>query len=222
MGADLTTPQSPRPLLKVSQPDAVEGKDGPELKGVLWRDSSPEMSWFAMKWEASSRTFAMEFYPGNVASEVKAMVESALEEVTVSTAGGSPCYGSLVLKRSVPNGQIETVSKKLAEVLGVGWEKPVAKLLATEPRTRQQQRSAMWYGIPREQIQWYPIIDPGKCDGCGKCVEFCKNDVLRLIGEPLRAEVANPFNCLVGCNSCASKCPSDAIQFPPREMLQKL
>ena len=218
----MTTPGSPKPPLKVSWPDSVEGKDGSELRGVFWREPSPELSWFAMKWEAGGRIFTMEFYPGNIASELKAMVESALEEVTVAAAVGSPSSGGLVLKRSVPNGRIEIVSKKLAEVLGAGWEEPLVKLLATEPRTRQRQRSAMWYGIPREQIQWYPIIDPGRCDGCGKCVEFCKNDVLRLIGEPLRAEVANPFNCLVGCNSCASKCPSDAIQFPPREILRKL
>lgn len=218
----MTAPWSPRPLLKVSQPDSAEGKDGPELRGVFWRESSPEMSWFAMKWNATGEVLTVEFYPSSLASELRGLVESALEGVATSAAvGGSPSDVGLVLRRSIPSDQTEVVSKRLAEVLGTGWEEPVVRLLATGPRGNRQKRSVMWYGIPREQIQWYPIVDPGRCDGCGKCVEFCKNDVLKLVGMPLRAEVANPFNCLVGCNSCASKCPSGAIQFPPREMLRR-
>ena len=207
--------------MKVSQPDVAEGKDGNELRGVFWREPSPEMSWFAMRWDAAGKVLTVEFYASSLASELRAMVESALEGLAASAAvGGSPNDVNLILRRSIPSDQAEVVSKRLAEVLGSGWEKPVGQLLATEPRGNQQKRSVMWYGIPREQIQWYPIIDPGRCDGCGKCVEFCQNDVLRLSGDPPRAEVANPLNCLVGCNSCASKCPADAIQFPPREILQ--
>ena len=219
----MTMPGSSRKLLKVGWPDSVEGKYGPELSGVFWRESTPEVAWFAMKWDAAGRVLTVEFYPSILASKLRSLVESALEGVAASAAvGGSSSDVNLVLRRSISSEQAEVVSKRLAEVLGTSWEEPVARLLAAEPRGSQQKRSVMWYGIPREQIQWYPAIDPGRCDGCGKCVEYCKNGVLRLVGEPLRAEVANPFNCLVGCNSCASKCPEDAIRFPPWEMLQKL
>lgn len=218
----MTQPGSTGSPLKVSLPDSAEGRNGPELRGVFWKEPSPEMSWFAMKWEADSRILTMEFYPSSMTSEIWAMVETALDGVTAPVTVRNPYGGHSVLRRSISNDQVENVPKKLGEVLGTGWERSVARLLATEPRSSRQRRPAMWYGIPREQIQWYPIIDPGRCDGCGKCVEFCRNDVLRLSGEPPRAGVDNPFSCLVGCHSCASKCPTEAIQFPPRETLRAL
>ena len=35
-----------------------------------------------------------------------------------------------------------------------------------------------WRGILREEIPWYPTIDPDRCTGCRTCVDFCRNDVL--------------------------------------------
>lgn len=210
-----------RPSLKISQPDIVEGKDGLELRGVFWKDPLPEVSYFVIRWDAVGKVLALELYASAIASELKVMFEDALDEIATPSSDEGPSMGGrLALRWNVRSDQAAAVSEKVGEVLGVDWEKPTAQLLATGPRGSQPGRTVTWYGIPREQIPWFPIIDLEKCDGCGKCVEFCKSDVLRLIGEPPRAEVANPFNCLVGCNSCAEKCPSKAIQFPPREILQ--
>jgi ferredoxin len=30
--------------------------------------------------------------------------------------------------------------------------------------------SEKWNGIPREEVPWYPTIDPEKCTSCGICV----------------------------------------------------
>lgn len=65
--------------------------------------------------------------------------------------------------------------------------------------------------IPREEIPWYPIIRAEKCTGCGACVEFCLHDVYELSDK---ASVKNPFNCIVGCSGCLSKCPEGALSFP--------
>jgi len=65
--------------------------------------------------------------------------------------------------------------------------------------------------IPREEIPWYPTIQAEKCTGCGSCVEFCIHDVYELSEK---ARVKNPFNCIVGCSGCLSKCPESAISFP--------
>lgn len=74
-----------------------------------------------------------------------------------------------------------------------------------------------WRGIVREDIEWYPTIDAGKCIGCRACIEFCRNDVLAFDEGTGKATVRNPYNCVVECRTCARLCPADAIAFPDEE-----
>lgn len=76
-----------------------------------------------------------------------------------------------------------------------------------------------YFGIPREKIKWFPIIDYDKCIGCLSCVNFCHNNVYEVQGDPKKPKVVNPYNCVVGCNACAKLCPTEAISFPPKEEL---
>jgi len=69
----------------------------------------------------------------------------------------------------------------------------------------------MYQGIPREDIPWFPLIDPERCDHCLKCLEFCPHGVYEAVEGKL--DVANPFNCPVGCSRCLSVCPQKAIAF---------
>ncbi|MBC7264452.1 MAG: hypothetical protein H5T64_08875 [Chloroflexi bacterium] len=79
-----------------------------------------------------------------------------------------------------------------------------------------------WRGIPREQVPWYPVIHEEQCDGCGKCLKFCSFGVYAWNEAQDKVVVAEPFNCMVGCNACAATCDRDAIFFPPRSMLEGL
>ncbi len=74
-------------------------------------------------------------------------------------------------------------------------------------------------GIRREQIEWYPSIDPSKCDACGACAKFCKRGVYTFDASP---RVTNPYRCVVGCNGCQSKCKAGAITFPTLVDLRKM
>jgi len=74
-----------------------------------------------------------------------------------------------------------------------------------------------YMGIPREDLPWYPRIDEEKCIACGKCLEFCPNDVFELGAKVM--VVKNPMNCVVGCTKCAPECPVDAISFPTKKEL---
>lgn len=81
---------------------------------------------------------------------------------------------------------------------------------------------AFWHGIPREEIPWYPTIDEDKCIGCKLCYVTCGRNVFSFDSERNKAVVYKPYNCMVGCSTCATVCPTGAILFPSREIVQKI
>jgi len=40
-----------------------------------------------------------------------------------------------------------------------------------------EKRYSEWHGVPREKINWYPVIDYEKCIGCGMCAAGCGRNV---------------------------------------------
>lgn len=80
----------------------------------------------------------------------------------------------------------------------------------------------MWWGIPRKEIPWYPRIDYEKCVECGLCFWICaKRVVYDWDFKKNKPVVARPYNCVVGCLTCANLCPENAIVFPSLEELRK-
>jgi NAD-dependent dihydropyrimidine dehydrogenase PreA subunit len=78
-----------------------------------------------------------------------------------------------------------------------------------------------YHGIPRKEIQWSPVIDYDKCVSCGVCAEFCHQEVFS--EDDGRIIVSKPYNCIVGCTGCESKCESKAISFPSmRKLVEEL
>lgn len=75
-------------------------------------------------------------------------------------------------------------------------------------------------GHKREQIPWYPTVDEKKCAGCRKCFEFCKHGVYAWDNVRNKVSVLTPFECVVGCSTCAGLCPGKAIVFPPLSILK--
>jgi len=78
---------------------------------------------------------------------------------------------------------------------------------------QKDKKFSEWYGINRNKINWGPIIDNKKCIGCGLCVTTCGRGVYKFDYNSKKSKVANPDNCLVGCQTCANLCPAKAISF---------
>jgi NAD-dependent dihydropyrimidine dehydrogenase PreA subunit len=51
-------------------------------------------------------------------------------------------------------------------------------------------------------------LDPGKCTGCGTCLEVCPRQVLRINGKKVR--IADRDACME-CGACALNCPFEAL-----------
>ncbi|AIS53097.1 4Fe-4S ferredoxin [Thermoanaerobacter kivui] len=74
-------------------------------------------------------------------------------------------------------------------------------------------------GYPREKVNWFPTIDHDKCVKCGMCMN-CGRNVYEWTKEgPI---VAQPYNCIIGCNTCANLCLGNAISFPNLNELREL
>jgi len=74
-------------------------------------------------------------------------------------------------------------------------------------------------GYPRDKIPWYPSVDQSKCIGCGVCLN-CGRNVFEW--HEHRPRVARPYDCVVGCTTCAHLCPVWAISFPDIESVRAI
>jgi len=92
----------------------------------------------------------------------------------------------------------------------------------SERKTILDKKFAKWKGIPREEINWNPIIDESKCVGCGMCITSCGRNVFDYDRNKEKAVVGRPLHCMVGCTSCQVWCVFDAISFPDPQYVKNL
>jgi NAD-dependent dihydropyrimidine dehydrogenase PreA subunit len=79
----------------------------------------------------------------------------------------------------------------------------------------------LWHGIPRKEIPWFPTITAEKCIGCELCYISCGREVFEYDELHRKATVERNYNCMVGCSTCSTVCPTEAIAFPGRDLIWK-
>jgi NAD-dependent dihydropyrimidine dehydrogenase PreA subunit len=57
------------------------------------------------------------------------------------------------------------------------------------------------------------------CTGCGKCIDACAMDVIRMDEETQKAVIKYPEDCML-CLYCEAECPTNAIYVSP-ELLER-
>ena len=79
---------------------------------------------------------------------------------------------------------------------------------------------ALWHGIARETIPWFPTVNHAKCIGCELCFVTCGRGVYDVHDH--KAWPERQYDCMVGCTTCANICPVQAITFPDKQLVQKV
>lgn len=74
-------------------------------------------------------------------------------------------------------------------------------------------------GYDRKAVNWFPTIDDTKGLKCGMCMNCGKKVYSWLENKPI---VSDPYNCVVGCSTCANLCFGKAISFPHIEELRSI
>lgn len=80
----------------------------------------------------------------------------------------------------------------------------------------------IWHGVPRKEISWFPTINKNACIGCDLCYLTCGREVYERDDKNRIAIVQRPYNCMVGCSTCKTVCPVEAITFPDRDLIWKV
>ena len=77
-----------------------------------------------------------------------------------------------------------------------------------------------WHGIPREDVPWFPTVEPDACIGCQLCYVTCGRGVFEM-HDGVAVAMA-PMECAVGCSTCGNICPTNALSFPTLDAVWRL
>lgn len=68
-----------------------------------------------------------------------------------------------------------------------------------------------WGGIP--SFVYAAVSDPGKCDACGICLDWCRHDAISFHQGSVSVDSAK----CKGCGLCIDNCPNNILVFEPRK-----
>ena len=81
----------------------------------------------------------------------------------------------------------------------------------------EEANNVAWHHTPGYSL--FPTVDADTCIGCTLCYVTCGRGVYEMRDN--KAVVQNPYDCMVGCGTCGTVCPVEAISFPGRDLIWK-
>jgi NAD-dependent dihydropyrimidine dehydrogenase PreA subunit len=69
----------------------------------------------------------------------------------------------------------------------------------------------------RERFPWFPTINGDVCLADLECLNFCSAAVFDWDPATGKPVVARPFDCILGCRSCAENCKAKGISLPGKK-----
>jgi ferredoxin len=69
---------------------------------------------------------------------------------------------------------------------------------------------------PVATAQFIAVLDPEKCNRCGRCARHCPTDALTVSPDPSDPAISFEARRCLGCGVCARACPTGAVVLQPR------
>ena len=92
------------------------------------------------------------------------------------------------------------------------WTWQVLRRRTVADRGRDAHREAQRMGAS-EPVSLHPLINAGRCVGCGECIKACPETDWNVLGMvDGKAELINPGDC-IGHGACRTACPVNAISL---------
>lgn len=138
------------------------------------------------------------------------------EECTCKGAGCSSCQVSLTLSAEGPG--VVYSGDLVPTDPGVRPVDSTIPLVELKEKHKVVVEAIARLGFGRKHAKWQagvasgyknmPVVTVGSCDSCGKCVEVCPREILKLNGN--KVKVTDVVECSL-CKLCEEACEMDAI-----------
>ncbi len=138
------------------------------------------------------------------------------EACTCKGAGCASCQASLTLSAEGP--KVVYSGDLVSTDPGVKPVDSTIPIVELKEKHKVVVEALARLGTGRSHVKWQagvasgykntPVITIGNCDACGKCVEVCPREVLKLNGK--KVKVTDVIECSM-CMLCEEACDADAI-----------
>jgi hypothetical protein len=135
--------------LKVSQPDLVIGKQGPELRGIFWVEEKSETSYFVIRLSSTVDTLILELDANRINSVLLGEMEIALGATprlqgVRDIPGGSRSFAEW----DVSSINVSDLKAKIGKAFGDEWQNALVQLAEAKSVVKGMSRPPVEPGIP--------------------------------------------------------------------------
>ena len=139
-----------RETLKVSQPDLVRGKRGPEIRGIFWVEEKPETSSFAIRLSSAVDTLILELDSNKLSPVLLSTMENALgANPSFHGARDIPGSSRSFAEWDVSGVNVSDLKSKIGKAFGDEWQNAIEQLVKAQSTVKDTSGLRIELDIPR-------------------------------------------------------------------------